>query len=49
MLGYLKQIMICIIDDHAIVQESACTNFSKLVESGANLLLPYIKDILQIF
>ena len=47
--NYLKNIMICVMDTHVMVQEAACTSFSKFVENGSNLLMPYIKDILHVF
>ncbi len=49
MQSYLKQIMICVMDDSNLVQESACTNFSRLVENASQMILPYFKDVLLIF
>jgi hypothetical protein len=46
MKEFLKNIMVCVMDNHVLVQESACSGFSRFVESASNLLLPYIQDIL---
>jgi hypothetical protein len=38
-----------VMDSHALVQESACSNFGKFVESASVQLIPYLNDIFKVF
>lgn len=46
---YLAKIMQLVVDSHVLVQESACSNFGKFVESSSVQLIPYLIDIFLVF
>lgn len=46
---YLREILKCLLSPNQQVQESACSAFSSLISHAAQMLLPYINDIFQVF
>ncbi len=46
---YLREILKCLLSSNQQVQESACSAFSTLISHAAQMLLPYINDVFQVF
>ena len=45
---YLRLILERITESHHVVQDSACTSFTELINKAAHLLYPYIYDVVNV-